>query len=210
MLVVLSVEVLMVVEAVVVESANAFCVRNANGALKIFSKSDVPLDVVGADDDGVAVGGVDDGVGAEAGADDVARAGVVVGVGVGVTAGDDVEAGGVTTIGDEEDEDETGVDEVLAGDVLVVTLGVELGVLVPSRTVVHSELSVSVLTDEEEDWPGKITFQEKWSVTEDGVWDWSLPWNDPQNICACSPFKTAEFWLVNDVPPGDTSGVPAA
>ena len=61
--------------------------------------------------------------------------------------------------------------------------GVEVGVLVASRTLLHAEPSVSVLTDVV-DWFGKTTFHEKWSVTAVGVRDSSPDWNDPQKICA--------------------------
>jgi hypothetical protein len=61
--------------------------------------------------------------------------------------------------------------------------GVDVAVLVVSRTLLHASLSVSVLTDEVA-WFEKITFHEKWSVTADGVCDSSDDWKDPQNICA--------------------------
>ena len=87
--------------------------------------------------------------------------------------------------------------------------GVEVDVLVASRTSLHAELSVSVLTDVVVSL-GKTTFHEKWSVTAVGVRDSSLDWNDPQKICASAWSRTAELSPEKESLPCVTSGWPAA
>lgn len=152
--------------AVSEESANVFWMKNPNGSFRIFCRNDVLLESDGED---VGAGGVGGGVGV--GVDVLVLVDAVVGAGGGVeTVGVLVGAGGVEV--------------VAAVGVLLGEEGEEEALLVASSTPLHAALSVSVLVDGGVS-SAKITFQERWRVTDAGVSDWSLAWNEPQNICAC-------------------------